>query len=201
MEDKELQEMFAAKRTVEANRRRQEELRQLMAASAAPKSRRLWPVWALSAAASIALLLITLPILFRSETAEPLLVAEATEIPTPKEAPDTNIATATSKTRTSRISRTSRKAATTPNTPLLVAKAEEPQPEPVPFVEQEPVEQEEPEEIINEGPTIHRRTSTRLANSGNIVNVPSPRFDFQQFLADAFGSETSTPVTLKTIEF
>lgn len=198
MEDKELQELFDAKRTVEANRRRQEKLRGMLAASAAPKSRRLWPVWALSAAASIALLLITLPLLFRSETAEPLLVAEATEIPTPKEAPDTNIATATSKTRTSR---TSRKAATTPNTPLLVAKAEEPQPEPVPFVEQQPVEQEEPEEIINEGPTIHRRTSTRLANSGNIVNVPSPRFDFQQFLADAFGSETSTPVTLKTIEF
>ena len=46
MEDKELQELFAAKRTAEANRRRQEELRRLLEASAAPKTRRLWPVWA-----------------------------------------------------------------------------------------------------------------------------------------------------------
>lgn len=202
MEDKELQELFAAKRTVEANRRRQEELRKLMAASATPKSRRLWPVWALSAAACLALLLIALPMLFRSETAEPVLVAEATEIPTPKEAPDTNIATATSKTKTSRISRTSRKAATTPNTPLLVAEAEEPQPEPVPFVEQQPVEQEEPEEIIDNSPRIHRRTSTQMVCSNcNINNVPSPRYDFQQFLADAFGTGSCAPITLKSIEF
>ena len=62
MENKELQELFAAKRTTEANRRRQEELRRKLEASAAPaapaKSRRLWPVWAGAAAASIALLIV-----------------------------------------------------------------------------------------------------------------------------------------------
>lgn len=45
MEDKELQELFAAKRTSEANRRRQEALRRMMEASTVKKSRRLWPVW------------------------------------------------------------------------------------------------------------------------------------------------------------
>jgi len=76
MEDKELQELFAAKRTTEANRRRQEELRQLLGNQAAPKSRRLWPVWVGAAAASV-LLLIALPPLFRQPESTPLLVAQA----------------------------------------------------------------------------------------------------------------------------
>lgn len=75
MEDKELQELFAAKRTSEANRRRQEELRRMMEASAAKKSRRLWPVW--FGAAAILLLLIALPTLFRQPESTPLLVAQA----------------------------------------------------------------------------------------------------------------------------
>lgn len=80
VEDKELQELFEAKRTVEANRRRQEELRHLIEIQAAmeakPKVRRLWPVWACAAAASVALLLMTLPALFSSEKAAPTQVAE-----------------------------------------------------------------------------------------------------------------------------
>ena len=80
LDDKELQELFAAKRTVEANRRRQETLRRMIEAQAAPKSRRLWPVWTGAAAACIAVLLITLPALFGSESEKPTVVAEA-EVP------------------------------------------------------------------------------------------------------------------------
>ncbi len=64
MEDKELQELFDAKRTVEANRRRQEALRQLIEARAAEeapaKVRKLWPVWTGAAAAAVALLLVSI---------------------------------------------------------------------------------------------------------------------------------------------
>lgn len=198
MEDKELQALFDAKRTVEANRRRQEELRKLMAASAAPKSRRLWPVWALSAAACLALILITLPMLFRSESTEPVLVAEATEIPTIKEEPDTSI---TSPTRITSKTSSTRKHIPLPEEVILLAEAEKPQSEPVIIMKPMPVETEEPEETIDNGPRIHRRTSTRLANSDNIVTIQTEPSGFQNLLASVFGSETSTPVTLKTIEF
>ncbi|MGX8714043.1 MAG: hypothetical protein ACSW8I_10310 [bacterium] len=204
MEDKELQELFDAKRTVEANRHRQEKLRRMLAASAAPKSRRLWPVWALSAAASIALLLITLPLLFRSETAKPLLVAEATEIPTPKEETDTTITSTTSITRKARKNRNTR---TLPEEPLLLAEAEVLQPAHVIITEREPepvetVKTEEPIETLNDTPRIHRRTSSQMVCSNcNIYNVPSPSTALQDFLAATFGTETSTPITLKTIEF
>ena len=83
MEDKELQELFAAKRTVEANRRRQEELRRLLEASAAPaaapKSRRLWPLWLGTAAAAVLLLLLATPILFRQSETAPIQLAKNTE--------------------------------------------------------------------------------------------------------------------------
>ena len=82
MENKELQELFAAKRTTEANRRRQAELRQQLEATAAPtaqgKTRRLWPVWAAGIAASIALVLLTVPGLFHAESEQPsILMAQA----------------------------------------------------------------------------------------------------------------------------
>lgn len=84
MEDKELQELFDAKRTVEANRRRQEGLRQMLeakgGAQAPRKVRPLWPVWAGAAAASIALLLLTLPALFDNQESAPSMVAR-TEVP------------------------------------------------------------------------------------------------------------------------
>jgi hypothetical protein len=83
MEDKELQELFAAKRTVEANRRRQEELRRLLEASAtpavAPKSRRLWPLWLGAAAAAVLLLLLATPVLFRQSETAPIQLAKNTE--------------------------------------------------------------------------------------------------------------------------
>ena len=91
MEDKELQELFAAKRTVEANRRRQEALRRMLEAdgeATAPrrKVRPLWPVWTGAAAAVVALLLMTLPALFVQEESAPMLVAEA-EVPEVQPAP------------------------------------------------------------------------------------------------------------------
>ena len=99
MEDKELQELFDAKRTVEANRRRQEALRQLIEARAAEeapaKVRKLWPVWTGAAAAAVALLLLTLPALFKSEEAVPTLVAEA-EVPEVRVVEETGLSSTTS---------------------------------------------------------------------------------------------------------
>lgn len=87
MDDKELQELFEAKRTVEANRRRQAELRkrieELSAATAERTERRrtmpLWPVWTGAAAAAIALLLVMRPFTNRPAIGGegPALVAEA----------------------------------------------------------------------------------------------------------------------------
>lgn len=79
MEDKELQELFAAKRTAEANRRRQDEL-SAMIAGKAKRTRPLWPVWAGAAAASIAILIFALPALFRTESSMPVEIAR-TETP------------------------------------------------------------------------------------------------------------------------
>ena len=79
MEDKELQQLFDAKRTTEANRRRQEELAAMIAGKS-KRTRPLWPVWVGAAAACIAVLLITMPALFRSETVAPVQVAQ-TEVP------------------------------------------------------------------------------------------------------------------------
>ena len=143
MEDKELQKMFAAKRTVEANRRRQEELRNMLSATAAPKSRRLWPVWLGSAAACITLLLITLPVLLRSETAAPLLVATATELPTLAETDSTSITSKSSTTSITSKTSTTKKTRKVQVSPTLLASAEpeEPQSEP----KSEPVLVNEPE--------------------------------------------------------
>lgn len=76
MEDKELQALFAAKRTVEANRRRQEELA-AMIANKSKHTRPLWPLWAGAAAASIAILIFALPALFRTGNSMPVETAQA----------------------------------------------------------------------------------------------------------------------------
>ena len=76
MEDKELQELFAAKRTVETNRRRQEDLAALID-SKTRRTRTLWPLWTASAAAAIALLIVTLPSLFSSREVTPSQMAQA----------------------------------------------------------------------------------------------------------------------------
>ena len=213
MENKELQELFAAKRTTEANRRRQAELRQQLEAAAAPaapaKSHRLWPVWAAGIAASIALVLLTMPSLFRRAGEQPVLVAEAGEA---IEAIDTIEAIETIET----IETINPKPAKTyHSTATALAAAEE---APLPEPETKGTEAvEEPETATIEvpaieladnatleppasnAPRIHRRTSTSMVNSSNIETIQPMPSDFQNFLASAFGTETDTPFNLTTI--
>ena len=211
MEDKELQELFAAKRTAEANRRRQEELRRLLEASAAPeaapKTRRLWPVWASAAAAAILLLLLTLPVLFRQPEAAPLLMAR-NETPSP--APQEEIIAPKEEKPTEKQGVTKRKAIAKTVTKEAEYYAEENTPEPDTVIEPEttvaPIAQPEPIETPiasnTERPTVHRRTSTNMVCSNcDISNVPSPYTAFQNFLAATFGTEPRTPITLTNIEF
>ena len=210
MEDKELQELFAAKRTAEANRRRQEELRRLLEASAAPeaapKTRRLWPVWASAAAAAILLLLLTLPVLFRQPEAAPLLMAR-NETPSP--APQEEIIAPKEEKPTEKQGVTKRKAIAKTVTKEAEYYAEENTPEPDTVIEPEttvaPIAQPEPIETpiaSNDEPRIHRRTSSRMVCSNcSITNVPTPNTALQNFLVATFGAEILPPLTLKNIEF
>ena len=213
MENKELQELFAAKRTTEANRRRQAELRQQLEATAAPtaqgKTRRLWPVWAAGIAASIALVLLTMPGLFRRAGEQPVLMAEAGEA---IEAIDTIEAIETIET----IETINPKPAKTfhSTAAVLAAAVEAPLPEPetkgteaveepetatieVPAIEL--ADNATPDPPASNAPRIHRRTSTSMVNSSNIETVQPMPSDFQNFLASAFGTETDTPFNLTTI--
>jgi hypothetical protein len=210
MEDKELQELFAAKRTAEANRRRQEELRRLLEASAAPeaapKTRRLWPVWASVAAAAILLLLLTLPVLFRQPEAAPLLMAR-NETPSP--APQEEIIAPKEEKPTEKQGVTKRKAIAKTVTKEAEYYAEENTPEPDTVIEPEttvaPIAQPEPIETpiaSNDEPRIHRRTSSNMVCSNcSITNVPTESTALQNFLVATFGAETLPPLTLKNIEF
>lgn len=210
MEDKELQELFAAKRTTEANRRRQEELRRLLEASAAlevaPKTRRLWPVWASAAAAAILLLLLTMPVLFRQPEAAPLLMAR-NETPSP--APQEEIIAPKEEKPTEKQGVTKRKAIAKTVTKEAEYYAEENTPEPDTVIEPEttvaPIAQPEPIETplaSNDEPRIHRRTSSNMVCSNcSITNVPTPNTALQNFLVATFGAEVHPPLTLTNIEF
>ena len=170
MEDKELQELFAAKRTVEANRRRQEALRQMIEAhadgEAAPmprKVRPLWPVWTGAAAAVVALLLLTLPALFSHEEAAPTLIAE-TEVPEVRVVEETSPSSLTSPARKARNTREVKEA--TPQ----ARPEEEVLPEatpslPEPVIEEAPATEEAvlPMETVAPAPRVMRRTSTLIA--------------------------------------
>lgn len=209
MENKELQELFAAKRTTEANRRRQAKLRQQLEAATAPaapaKSRRLWPVWAAGIAASIALVLLTMPSLFRRAGEQPVLVAEAGEA---IEIIDTIETIETIGTINPKPAKTFHSTAT-----VLAAAEEAPLPEPetkgteaveepaiatieVPAIELADNATLEPP--VSNAPRIHRRTSTSMVNSSNIETIQPMPSDFQNFLANAFGTETDTPFNLTT---
>ena len=208
MENKELQELFAAKRTTEANRRRQAELRQQLEATAAPtaqgKTRRLWPVWAAGIAASIALVLLTVPGLFHAESEQPVLVAEAGKA---IEAIDTIEAIETIETietinpkpaKTYHSTATVLAAAEEETLPDLETETEEPT---IPTIEAPAIELADnatPEPPASNAPRIHRRTSTSMVNSSNIETVQPMPSDFQNFLASAFGTETDTPFNLTT---
>lgn len=204
MEDKELKQLIDAKRTTEANRRRQEQLARMIEAEGAPKSRRLWPIWAGGIAASIVLGLMTLPVLMRSEATEPTLIAQ-TEVPAvaeedpvieePAPAPQPKPGTAT---------RTRRAATAKPI--ALKEEAEESEstsemlPESTPTVIEKTVSApaEAPTPAAPPKPRIHRRTSTRM------VSVQEARRKeggtASQMLAGIFGPEESSPLTLKTID-
>lgn len=213
MEDKELQELFAAKRTSEANRRRQKELRRMLMATtpkANPKSRRLWPLWLGSAAAALLLLLLLIPALFRQPETTPMLTAR-NETPTPTPQAETFVLKETP-------SETPQKKATKKIATIeaieKIEKIEAIKPEYY-AEEQEPAIEPEPTKIDNaetsefripnsepSTPRIHRRTSTSMVCSNcNINNVPSQSTALQNFLAATFGTDPNTPFTLKNIEF
>lgn len=199
MEEKELQQMFEAKRTAEANRRRQAELARLIEAQGAPKSRRMWPVWAGAAAASVALLLVTLPLLMRSEATEPVLVAQA-EVPAVDAPPATSAlqppTSAAPQGEPARMARTQPSAAEAP-----VVEEEAPAEEEVaPALVETPAEihVDEPKPAEAPKPRIHRRASTRM------VSVQSARRKeggaASQLLAGMLGTEESEPLSLKEFE-
>ena len=206
MNDKELEQLFEAKRTNESNRRRQEELSRMINAKA-KRTRPLWPAWAGAVAAGVAILLMTLPALFRSEEAAPIQVAQ-TEVPEvtilPKTTPEDIPAPSTKQ--------------------MAVRKAETIETlEEIETIETidniEPIEPIEPIEsiktidsinstkTIESAPRVHRRSSTLLActEGCTIITVPensqTQSTDLQQLLAEAFGSGNSEPITLKTFEF
>lgn len=206
MEEKELKQMFEAKRTAEANRRRQAELARLIEAQGAPKSRRMWPVWAGAAAASVALLLVTLPLLMRSEATEPVLVAQ-TEVPAVDAPPATSdlqpppSALQPPTSAAPQAAPTAKPSSQQRDTPMPIAVAEE-----APAAEVEPATIETPIEIPTAEPApaeapkprIHRRASTRM------VSVQSARRKeggaASQLLAGMLGAEESEPLSLKEFE-
>ena len=206
MEEKELQQMFEAKRTAEANRRRQEVLRRLIEAEAQPKSRQMWPAWAGAAAASVALVVITLPLLMRSEATEPVLVAQAeapavvetSEIPTPQ-LPTAQLPEAPSPAPKAEPARVARH---------QPAATEEPAEEEEPAAEAEaaPATAETPTEAPAATPTpaeapkprIHRRTSTRMVSMQGARRKEGGAAS--QLLAGMLGTEESEPLSLKEFE-
>ena len=163
MEDKELQELFEAKRTAEANRRRQEELRRLIEAKAAPKSRRLWPIWTGSIAAGLALLLLTMPALFNQEGPTPVQMAQvepALEYTgAPKDSGTPGTSGTSGKTPKPRKSKTSYTVEPVQEaTPLIEQPAPEVAPEPAILpAEESTVQPAAP------APRVMRRTSTLIA--------------------------------------
>ena len=202
MEDKELQELFAAKRTTEANRRRQEELTRMINAKA-KRTRPLWPAWAGAVAAGIAVLLLTLPALFRTEATAPVLVAQ-TEVPevtilpetTPEEVPAPS-------TRQKAV----RKAETVETIEGIEAIKAIDNTEPIESIEStHSIETIQPTEPVPTAPRVHRRSSTLLActEGCTIITVPDSlqkhSTDLQQLLAEALGSRNNEPLTLKTFE-
>ncbi len=209
MENQELQELFAAKRTTEANRRRQTELRQKLEATAVPtmptKKRRLWPVWAGAAAASIALLIAILPLLTTHNKPISTPIARA-DVPTAVVPADENEpSTPEMPLETIKPIRPTRPHADeVAQATEIISIAEEPidETEKVSTVEAPTRDLAEDAEQTTDdtpAPRIHRRSSTRLANRSNIVTVQNQPSDFQTLLASAFVTEKNTPFTLTSI--
>ena len=207
MEDKELQELFDAKRTVEANQRRQEQMAAMIGAKASPKNHRLWPLWITSAAAGIALLLITIPSLFSRQETDTMIVAQAPDIELAEES-EIDIAETVTQNHV-----TVNNSLITPNTPSYQINPIPPStPDPtVPDTElsdvtpasvESPVHLEQPSaEPAPTAPRIHRRSSTRLGSTNNTNTKRQERPELRQILADVLGSsDNDSQTTLKTFD-
>ncbi len=204
MENKELQELFAAKRTTEANRRRQEELTRMINAKA-KRTRPLWPAWAGAVAAGIAVLLLTLPALFRTEATAPVLVAQ-TEVPEVTILPETTPEEVPAPSTRQKAVRKAETVETIEEIEAIEAIDNTEPIEPIESIEStHSIETIQPTEPVPTAPRVHRRSSTLLActDGCTIITVPdSPQShstDIQQLLAAAFGS-SNEPLTLKTFE-
>ncbi len=207
MEDKELQELFDAKRTVEANQRRQEQLAAMIGAKASPKSHRLWPLWVTSAAAGIALLLMTIPSLFSRQETDTMIVAQAPDIELAEESEIDIPKTVTQNHGTVNNTRI------TPNTPSYQINPIAPStPDPkvsdtelsdvTPASVEPPVHLEQPyAEPAPTAPRVHRRSSTRLGNTNTQKIKQHERPELRQILADVLGSsDNDSQTTLKTFD-
>ena len=200
MNDKEFEQLFEAKRTSEANRRRQEELARMINAKA-KRTRPLWPAWAGAVAAGVAILLMTLPALFRSEEAAPIQVAQ-TEVPEvtilPETTPEDIPAPSTKQMAV-------RKAETIETLEEIETIETIDNIEPIEPIKS--IDSINSTKTIESAPRVHRRSSTLLActEGCTIITVPensqTQSTDLQQLLAEAFGSKSSEPITLKTFEF
>ena len=189
MEDKELQELFAAKRTVEANRRRQEELAAMIGRRVTPASRHLWPLWAVSVAAGIAVVLITIPAIFRTEISEPQLIAQ-TPVVVMAEEPGSPLPAAKEALK-ARKSIESMEPIKTIEVIETIEADEEPSVPEEPAVEPKP-EPQKPQR------RVHRRTSTRMVSTGNAATTV--KRDYRKAVADALCQEESNTITLHTID-
>ena len=169
MNDKELQELFAAKRATEANRRRQQELRQLIEKQAMPRARRMWPVWTGAAAAAVALLLLVRPLMHGStESPVPTQIAK-TEVPTPTEEPINTIETIDTIGPISPISPISPIgpispiSPTSPTSPMTPDTTSLPESEEAPIIEELSAPAEVEQETLVPATRVMRRQSTLLA--------------------------------------
>lgn len=205
MKDNELQELFAAKRTTEANRRRQEKLAAMIEAQTPTrKSHHLWPIWAASAAASIAALLMITPTLFRDEPTMPLMLAQVQEI-----TPESIEIKKESNSRTSRScesSCSSHTSFTSTTRETSVAGETRIEAAALPVIE-EIHPSEMADEIITPAPQqpsptpqkrVHRRTSTRMVSTENAATTI--KRSYLKAVADAVCQEESNTITLHTID-
>lgn len=202
MENNELEQLFEAKRTAEDNRRRQKELTQMIEGLALQKAkthvRPMWPVWTGAVAAGIALLLLTLPALFRTETVSPVQVAQ-TEVPVAVKEPPLLQQESTMPTK----NKTYKKAIESVET--IEAKEETEKTEPLESIQSNEsiysintIESSPTETPVTPTPRRHRRTSTRMVIAPAATqHQPS---EMGLLLADAFCTEEKQPIVLHTIK-